>query len=257
LLAIVAAVAAALPPGSLDAAKRIPGTTGRLPYVEPLPLNPRNGAIGVVVLDPGHGTMDSAGKITGQGASGHVDGREVPEELLTLDYGMHLLAELRRLGVEVHSTRTYGRPWFKVDYRGHDQEKNNRLRAEMATALDADLFLRIHFDGSTNASDSGFSIWYNDQSKADRDGSMERLSLAAATAIEQRLAAAMEIDSLGIRRFDRPIYGFVHATQPAVLLELAFLSNDSDTRYVLREETLQAVTKAAARGIVDYLSSAK
>ena len=235
--------------------RKAEGTSGILPIVAEMPANPVRSKYPVVVLDPGHGTRDKDGKITGQGASGKFKGREVPEEGLTLDYGMWLQAELRRLGIPCHSTRTYDKPWFDVDYQGHDQEANNKLRAEFATALDAALFVRIHFDGSADSASSGFSVWYNDMSRHDSDGSIERGSIAAAEAVRARLAEAMAIKDLGLLRFERPIYGFVHAEQPSILLELAFLSSASDTAYVLKEETLRDVSLATALGIRDYLDA--
>lgn len=250
-----------------------------LPRVD-IPANPSGKALRypglVVVLDPGHGTMDVNGKITGQGASAHLGSAaaerlglktgkggtvEIPEERLTLDYGMRLLAELRSRGVSCYSTRSYEpgdeRTWFKVDYKGHDQEANNKLRAEWAEQHKAVLFLRIHFDGSENKSDSGYSIWYNDQSIHDKDGSLKAASMAASKAIDRELAKVVKIEDLGLKRFERPIYGFKHASMPAVLLELAYLSNPDDADYVAREDSAASYAEAIAAGVEDYLKTAR
>ena len=235
-------------------AKKPAGATGVLPLVEKMPNNPQASKYGIVVLDPGHGTRDKNGKITGAGSAGKYNGTTVPEHEITLDYGMWLMAALRKKGVIVYSTRTYGKPWFDVDYAGHDQEANNKLRADFATSKQAALFVRIHFDGSEDSSASGFSVWYNDQSKYDQAGEIKRKSKLAAAAIEQRLKPAVSLADLGLKRFERPIYGFTYAKQASVLLELAFLSNPADTKYVMQEANLKAITEAAAQGIVDYLA---
>jgi N-acetylmuramoyl-L-alanine amidase len=230
------------------------GTSKLLPVITSMPANPKS-RLPVVVIDPGHGTRDVNGNITGQGASGQFNGREVAEEGLTLDYSMWLMAELRLLGVPCYATRTYDDPWFDVDYSGHDQQENNKRRAEFAAAHDAALFVRVHFDGSAEKSSSGFSIWYNDMSRHDKDGTIKKESMEAADAVRLRLAEVMQIPDLGLMRFERPIYGFVHASQPSILLELAFLSSETDTAYVLREDTLRSVSQATALGIRDYLDA--
>jgi len=229
-----------------------PGITSGFFPLAHLPPNPSDHILGVVVVDPGHGTRDANGRITGQGATGHFAGKTIPEHSLTLDYAMWLLAELRSRGIVAFSTRTYDEPWFQVNYAGHNQEANNRLRAEFAASHQADLFVRIHFDGSANPQASGFSVWYNDQSQFDTDGRIARESLKAAQLISQKLSLVMELPNLGVKSFDRPIYGFVYAKQPSILLELAFLSTPSDCAYVLREESLKSITQAVADGIEEY-----
>ncbi|MCC7476991.1 N-acetylmuramoyl-L-alanine amidase [bacterium] len=247
-----------------------------MPRVE-IPANPRAKALKypglVVVIDPGHGTMDKDGRITGQGASGSLNASlakglglklraggsaELPEELITLDYGMRIMARLREAGVETYSIRSYEpgdeRPWFKVDYKGHDQEANNKLRAQWAEKHKAVLFLRIHFDGSENKQDSGFSIWYNDQSIHDKDGALKKASYDCSESIRRRLASAVELKDLGLKRFERPIYGFKHASMPAVLLELGYLSNPDDTLYVSRPANADIYAEAISQGILDYFA---
>ncbi len=238
--------------GEEEAQLQPEGVTGILP-ISPMPDNPAESMYPVVVIDPGHGTRDVNLRITGHGSAAQLDGRTVHEHEVTLDYSMWIMAALRRRGVPTYSTRDYEHPWFDVDYAGHDQEANNRMRADFAAQHGAELFVRVHFDGSSDPELRGFSTWYNDQSRVDEDGALRRSSLAAAEAIHQQLGEVMETPDLGIRRFDRPIYGFVYAVQPAVLLELAFLSSARDSEYVMREEVLREISEAVADGIVLYL----
>src|SRR5439155_7488596 len=142
------------------------------------------------------------------------------------DYSMHIAAQLRSRGIRCAALRTYAQPWFAVPYKGNDQEKSNKARAEAAAKLGAALFLRIHFDGDADKTVRGFSVWYDDQSRYDKGGALARQALAAANSIEARLKAGSPIADLGVQRFKRPIYGFVYARQPAVLLELGHLSNE-------------------------------
>jgi len=251
---------AALASGAAKAAK--PNTeprsvTGLIPRAD-IPANPTDPHAPLVVLDPGHGTRDSSGRITGQGSSGRYKGREIPEHELTLDYAMWVMADLRSHGIRCESTRTYSHPWFNVSYRGHDQEANNKLRAEFAAEQGAALFVRIHFDGSTNKADSGYKVFYDDQSKFDTPGKggkgkLATQSLRAAKLIDAALSQASKLSDLGVKRFERPIYGFVYAQQPAVLLELGYLSNPHDCAYLLEPETVKGIAAAVAQGVADYL----
>lgn len=260
LLAVLLIACLLLVPAAKAPAPR--AITGLIPQAA-IPANPKAGPL--VVIDPGHGSRDSAGRITGQGASAHLrrTGRsaplEIPEHELTLDYSMWLLRALRARGIRAVSLRTYDKPWLETPWKGHDVERNNKLRAEQADKLGAELIVRIHFDGSENKQTSGFTVYYNDQSiydqagKAGGQGKLAGESKHAARLIEARLKAASKLTDLGVKRFNRPIYGFINAKQPAVLLELGYLSNPQDVDYLLAKGTAEAVTKAIAAGVADWL----
>jgi N-acetylmuramoyl-L-alanine amidase len=62
----------------------------------------------------------------------------------------------------------------------------------------------------------------------------------------------MSIPDLGVKRFTRPIYGFVYAKQTAVLLELGFLTNPQDVNYLVKAGTAEIISNAIAKGIKAY-----
>ena len=83
-------------------------------------------------------------KVTG-GTTGVVTGK--PEYVLTLEAANLLKAHLEKKGFQVILTRT-----------SHDVDISNRERAEIANTHGADLFVRLHADGSESSETSGFSV---------------------------------------------------------------------------------------------------
>ena len=109
-----------------------------------------------ILIDPGHqgsnvdmsapepngpGSSVTKAKAT-TGAAG--DYTRVPEYQLNLDISLMLRDELTARGYEVFMTRT-----------DNDTAISNKERAEMASAVQADIFVRIHANSSTDHSVSG------------------------------------------------------------------------------------------------------
>ena len=70
-----------------------------------------------------------------------------PEYVLTLEASNLLKSQLENKGFHVILTRS-----------SHDVNISNRERAEIANQHGADLFVRIHADGSESSETSGFSV---------------------------------------------------------------------------------------------------
>jgi len=115
---------------------------------------PASQAARLVVIDPGHQARANTGKEpVGPGSSAQkmkVSGGTqgvasgVPEYQLTLTVSCLLRDELEARGYRVLLTR-----------ESHDVDLSNRQRAEMANDAGADIFLRIHANGSDNPADNG------------------------------------------------------------------------------------------------------
>ncbi len=215
-----------------------------------------------VVLDPGHFNLDLDGKVTKDGAHAVVEGREVWEGEMTISVSEFLRKELADRGLTVCATRwldpaldsdiASSHKYWRINSHGYDQELANIGRAEFAneSILGQDwrsaivdssiegkgLFIRIHFDASESASTSGFSVWYNNQSDYDNDGVIAGASKKWAVAIEAEMKKRWLIKSLGIKRFDRPIYGFKHAKVPSILIECGFMTNKNDLAIIMKQE---------------------
>jgi N-acetylmuramoyl-L-alanine amidase len=269
-------------------------------------IQPAGAAPPNLVLDPGHFNLDLDGKVTKDGAHAVVNGREVWEGELTLAVSEYLRAELEARSGErgnsgkqtVFATRWLdpalpqddpkNHKFWLIKSHGYDQELANIGRAEFANekilgkdwrevaigSADSDggstaatgLFIRIHFDGSANKSDSGFAVYYNDQSDYDKDGVIARESKVWAERVAMALAnGTKSADGTvrhkqwlippngannGVKRFTRPIYGFKYAKVPSILIECGFLTNAGDLAVIMKPENQKLLAELIADAVV-------
>lgn len=204
-------------------------------------------AAALICLDPGHGTSPAIGRQhepigPGSRVTKVKDGGGAPGEAeVVLAIAHRTRALLERRGYRVAMTRT-GRT-----FRGGNIE-----RAQFCNRRGAALMLRIHADGSTDASQRGVSTlmparrrgWTND---------VYAPSLRAARAIQRALVAATGARDVGVvERSD--LTGFNWADVPVVLAETGFLSNPAERR-LLRSSAYQwRVARGLAAGVAGFRS---
>ncbi|MEP0813588.1 MAG: N-acetylmuramoyl-L-alanine amidase [bacterium] len=146
---------------------------------------------------------------------------------------------------------------------GNSGGRNAPSTIELANGL----FLRIHFDGSENAGDRGFNVYYNDQSDYDKDGRIAAESKRWAEKIAATLADGVRNPDgswrrhpwpippngpdNGVRRFERPIYGFKHAAVPSVLIEGGFFTNPKDLAVIMDPSCRLLLARLLAEAIME------
>jgi len=229
-----------------------PGTVVELVWADPdatAASAARQAGGPVVCLDPGHqaaangdpepigpGSNETKDKVSG-GATGVRTG--TPEHEIVLAIALKVKQRLEAAGVAVVMTRTTG----NVDI-------SNAARAQLANEARADLFVRLHADGSTNASVNGISTLY----PAGNDWVApiaERSLRAAALVHRETIRATSANDRSIIGRAD--IAGFNHATVPSVLVETGFLSNPTEDRMLNDPAYQDTLADGIARGVLIYL----
>lgn len=199
----------------------------------------------LICIDPGHGTVPAVGaqrEPIGPGATVTKikDGGGAPgEAAVALAIAKRTAALLRARGYAVVLTRTAG------GYRG-----GNRERAETCNAHRSALMLRIHADGSTDASQHGASTlvpalhrgWTDDiAGPSARAGRLIQAALVGATGAADR----------GVReRAD--LTGFNWADVPAVLVETGFLSNPAERARLLDAAFQERVAEGLAAGAAAF-----
>jgi N-acetylmuramoyl-L-alanine amidase len=109
----------------------------------------RGGGKKIIVLDPGHGGLDS----------GTVGVNGLMEKDLALAEGLKLARELRRRGYTVFMTRD------------NDTFVPLRQRVAMARADKADLFIALHADSNPDSGTTGTSIYTLNDGRSDREAS--------------------------------------------------------------------------------------
>ena len=218
----------------------------------------------VVAIDPGHGGIDN-GKV---GVSG------VLEKDVNLEVAMMLSDRIAaELGIEVILTR--------VD----DQLIPFHRRVEIANAAGADLFISIHCNGWYNTRAGGFETLFLSPARTEDEVRLAREENASirfenpdldpdevddldfilwdmvqnefinessdlAEIVQRELDGVLEIRNRGVKQGGlRVLKGL---TMPAVLVELAFLSNPREEELLTNREFRDDVTRGIVEAIRRY-----
>ncbi len=213
-----------------------------------------------IVIDPGHGGSDTGTKV---GA--------LAEKDLTLDIAARLKEKLEKQGFETHLTRA------------SDLTLTLRERSEMANLLGAHLFVSVHinylpggrssrgvetyFVGSTEDPEllelarrenahSGYDMADNNQllKKLFTDA-RQRNSQAFAGRVQGYLFSSLkpnnpELVDRGVKQ--APFVVLVGTVMPAILAEVACLSNAKEAELLARPLYRESIAEALARGIRRY-----
>lgn len=168
----------------------------------------------VIVIDPGHGGMDS-------GAVG-VDGSL--EKELNLSVAERLCGLFELSGFECVMTRDSDRmlvdDGIKEHRKMHDLKNRLAVAGEFVDAGRDVIFISIHMNKYTSPEYSGLQVWYSPS-----DGDSEELARYIQS------YASTWLDSSNRRQIKKAtssIYVLDHAQMPAVLVECGFLSNPEE-----------------------------
>ncbi|WP_424237274.1 N-acetylmuramoyl-L-alanine amidase [Bhargavaea ginsengi] len=173
-----------------------------------------------LVIDPGHGGYD--GGTTGV--------RGTNEKDLTLPTAELLASKLRAAGADVILTRET------------DEYIGLRKRVSISNQADADAFISLHYDATTDHSVRGFTTYYQ---KAIEEPLAEHVNTALGEAVKLKDRGVQKGNYLVLRENQRP----------AVLVELGFLSNLSEERRVKNPDYREQATDGVYKGIIEYFDS--
>ena len=191
----------------------------------------------IVCIDPGHGDWDIGTK----GISGSL------EKDIVLDISLKLGNLLEENGIKVVYTRTNDLlPWLET---ANDSLKE---RIKIPEVFKADLFISIHCNSDLDNKDAkGIETWYkaNDENSKNLAQSLQN-ALADLNYTENRNLKTYESkdDALAVLELNKSI--------PA-LIELGFLSNPSDEKYLKSDRGQEASAKAISGAILQYIEENK
>ena len=204
----------------------------------------------VIVIDPGHqakanleqepigpDARETKYKVTG-GTTGVVTGK--PEYVLTLEAANLLKAHLEKKGIQVILTRT-----------SHDVDISNQERAEIANKHGADLFVRLHADGSESSETSGFSVLVPAKDNPYTAAVYED-SYSAAQIVLTYISKEIPIHQNGLF-FRNDMSGFNWSKVPVILPEIGFMTNPEEDKKLSDEAYLTHVMELLASGIEEYV----
>lgn len=207
--------------------------------------------LGTVCIDAGHGggadlTLTPIGPGSDQmqyvepgGTSGVVTGRE--EAVVTLEIAKLLRDKLEDLGVAVVMVR-----------EDNDTAMSSEQRAVIANEAGADLFVRLHCDGSVDPTANGFSTLIPGYNQWTAD--IVEQSAFAASIMHPIVVAESGANDAGIvERYD--LAGFNFCDVPSLLFEMGFMSNPEEDVKLSDPAYQETMAQAICDATVAYLEA--
>jgi N-acetylmuramoyl-L-alanine amidase len=268
-----------------SATRDLVGDSAQAIATEPAP--PPTPDVPVVVIDPGHGGEEV-------GAANH----GVTEKDSNLEMGLRLERLLKEAGVIVVLTRRTDARVASLAAETPGAFGSTRFdlqrRIDMANEADADLFVSIHSNGSTDPSQNGVEVWY-DPNREFGETNLEFAQSALSNVLVELRAYGYNAYDRGVqddtcfrfrngrcfplfllgpprtttrqqiidRGLDPEALGFPagqdgvtsRATgMPGILVELLFISNAADAAVLNDEAGREAMARGLARAIEDMLA---
>lgn len=186
---------------------------------------------GVIVIDPGHGGGDPGCYSRSLG---------VYEKQITLDVAVRLRDLLESEGWEVVLTRDTDRD---VSWLGSPDSVELQSRCDAANDIGADFFISLHCNASVSSIPNGSSVyWFKPE--------------------DRQLAKALEfsLSSLGFYQIGTLREGFYvlrNTDMPAVLVEMAYLTNYEDGTKLADQGCRQTIAEELAQALNDFISQSE
>ncbi len=179
-----------------------------------------------VCIDAGHGGRDP----------GAVGPSGVQEKVVTLAVAQKVAGILRSAGIEVLLTRDADK------HLGSTTGADLSARAKIANQAGVDCFVSIHCNSASNNSAQGTETYCY-------KGANEARKLAEA--IQKYLIGALGRPDRGVKEANFAVLR--ETAMPAVLAELAFISNPTEEDLLENPNFQEKAAQAIAQGIADYL----
>ncbi|WP_368905968.1 N-acetylmuramoyl-L-alanine amidase [Bacillus wiedmannii] len=206
----------------------------------------------LVVIDPGHqqkanlnlepigpGATTQKYKVT-DGTTGVVTKKR--EAVLVLEMAFVLKEKLEAKGIQVLMTRA-----------SQNVDISNKERATFANDHKANLFLRLHADGSENPNQSGFAV-LTPAEGSPYTKEIYAESLQISQTIVNKMRENQQVKVNGIK-FREDLSGFNWAKVPGVLLELGFMSNPEEDKKLSDPQYVNSLLQSVTDSVEEYRKS--
>ena len=184
-----------------------------------------------IVLDPGHGGEDP----------GAIGPTGVTEKSITLRVAEMAQELLEEAGAKVIMTRTEDTEVSPKHRQATDIDEL-QARCDIANKAGADIFISIHMDSFVNRKAGGTTSYYYAK------GSAASRKLAAA--IQDAVVKEIQTESRGVKSCN--FYVVRHTKMPAILLEVAFVSNPQEEKLLDSDIGVKHAAVGLARGIAAF-----
>lgn len=190
----------------------------------------------LVVLDAGHGGSDPGA--LGKDENGNTI---INEKDVNLSIALKVRDILVKNGVQVKMTRETDKFVPLMDIAG------------FANKNDADLFVSIHNNAIEDPSISGTLVMYYDTETKDSYG-------IKSSYVAETVRDAILDETILVKRYNpnSPRILVLNQTKmPAILVECAFVTNESDRNYLNSDKGITQIAKGIANGIIESLETYK
>lgn len=204
----------------------------------------------IVVIDPGHqrdqdtseepigpGASETKPKVS-SGTSGVASGLQEYE--LTLQVSKKLKKELKKRGYTVYMTRMTA-----------DVNISNAERAGYAKKMGADIFIRIHANGSEDHAVRG-ALSMAPSKKNPYAASLADKSQKLSRMVLDEYCRVTGMENRGVMLTDQ-MSGINWASMPVTILEMGFMSNPKDDMAMKDQQFQEKMAAGAAAGIDRYV----
>lgn len=187
----------------------------------------------IIVIDAGHGGMD-------EGTSS--SDRKCLEKEYTLRTSLRLCSLLRQNGVRAYCTRT------------SDKLVSKKSRLVFAKRVKADLMVSVHCNASVagDHDSKGIEVLYS--SRKSKPFTLANMHLAKI--LFESLGKEVPLKKRGIIQRNH-LYLLHHAKMPAAIVEIGYITNRDDMRYIMDGKGQQKIAQGICNGILKALEELK
>lgn len=184
----------------------------------------------VIYLDAGHGGVDAG-----------AESNKIKEKDINLVLVKKLEKVLGGMGAVVYLTREGDYDLSKSTINRKRSDLANR--AKLINDSNADIYISIHLNSTTDSRWRGLQIFYNNVNSEN-----QVLAKTMDNVIRKNLSNVREVKQ------ENNYYMYKRINVPGILIEAGFISNSSDN-YILRDSNYQdKLVNNIALGIVEYLN---
>lgn len=183
---------------------------------------------GVIVIDPGHGGYDG----------GAISQNKIYEKEIVLEISKKLGEKLLENNFKVYFTRENDKAL------GNTTKSDIINRSKFINSKKPDIFLSIHLNGSDALSAKGVETYAR---------FLDKKSYLLAESIQDELSSIEYTKDRGIKETDEKNLGILRNTNSVgVLLELGFITNLEDEKFLISNEGQDTIVYAMVNGIINY-----
>jgi N-acetylmuramoyl-L-alanine amidase len=183
-----------------------------------------------IVIDPGHGGPDP-------GAIGQAGTRE---KAINLDIARRVEKLLKAKMANAIMTRS------------RDSDVGLYAHSDIANKGNADIFVSIHINANDNPSIGGTSTYIYPGSGSSSETLRRQESYRLAQAIQDELVDSLGLRDIGVKEANFAVLRT--SNMPAVLVELAFISNEAEEKLINTDSFKNKAAQAIVDGIVKYFA---